>query len=276
MPFSRTVLGDFVVSVLNKITAWLNEDFVTRSINTCRNAGQLAILLGGILGVAYCIVTAIRTNQLIPALVGIGFVAALAIGQFVAMRFLEANDTLISNTPHRVSSKAFFECMGLIALLLSLGLLAMGALAAIQLGKQGGLGVFVPAVMASIVFAFKSAIAFNPRLINIAPGGGSSGEEAVGILGFFLKTELKLLPVSFLVVGATADFDIIRSFASGSGPLDIMGAGELNNLATVFGGYSGLALLLIACLLPLVGYILFLIFNLALEIARAILSLTGK
>ena len=285
VPFSRTILGDLVAVPLKHIKRWLSEEFVNRSLAFDRNAGHLAILAGGALGLIYCIVTAIRANQLIPALVGIGFIIALAIAQFVAMQFLSAGDALIASTPHRVSSEAFLECCGLFALLGGLGVLASGLLMGIALGGVAAVMTIIPSLINAVFLLYLAALALNPQVVNISIGSGGAGEEAVGILGFFLKAYLKLLPLLFFFVGIAGDMMIALSFFSRTQEASAYGAnpfsehsslGGLVGFSSMFGGYGGIAMVLFACLLPFIGYLLFLLFNLGLEVTRAILSLTGK
>jgi hypothetical protein len=270
LPFSRTVLGDFVTTALKNITGWLNEGFIERSLIFDRNAGHYAVLSGGALGLIYCIFIAIKHNQLAPMLVGVGFVVALAIAQFAAMGFLGAGESLIANTPHRISSRAFLECTGLLFLFAGMGVLVSGLWTGIQIGGMNALLPIIPAVIFSVFLVYAAAIAFNPQTVNISIGSGTSGQEAVGILGFFLKVALKLLPIGFLFIGLGANLVIILSFWQ----RDLF-----SQFAPGFGfmaDYSGLAMVLFACLLPFVGYIFFLMGNLGLEIIRSILSLTGK
>jgi hypothetical protein len=281
LPFNRTILGDYVGKLLELIAARLNEGFVTRAIGACRNAGHLALLTGGLLGVIYCLVTAIKNNQLMPALVGIGFVVALAVGQFAATRLLEAGDTLIANTPHRVSSKAILDCIALVFLLAALGVLVSGVIASIAMignahgdGQAWGaaIGTGGMAVIMAAILLLNGALLLNLKTVNTSVEKAGSGEEAIGLIGCLLKPLIKLSSVGFLALGVAANFEIIRSFSSSYGGYQ----GSLGLLSVVGGGYAGLGLLIFACLLPLVCYLVFLLLNLQLEIAKAILSLMDK
>ena len=161
LPFSRTVLGDFVANALKHVSALLNEGFVNRSLLYDRNAGHFAILSGGALGLIYCIVIAIKRNELVPALVGIGFVIALAIGQFVAMRFLGA-----CRHPHRQHaapdpSKAFLECCGLLALPAALSVWVSGLIIGIRLGGTNSFVQIIPALFYSTILLYSGRPCFQ-------------------------------------------------------------------------------------------------------------------
>ncbi|MGD0814025.1 MAG: hypothetical protein ABSA83_10505 [Verrucomicrobiota bacterium] len=268
-----------MAGALKHISGWLSEGFLNRSLIFDRDAGHFAILTGGALGLIYCIVIAIKRNELVPALVGIGFVIALAIGQFVAMRFLGAGEGLIANTPHRISSKAFLECCGLLALLAGLCVMVSGLVIGIRMGGMYSLVAIVPAFFYATMLLYLGALAFNPQVINVSIGEGSAGEEAVGILGFFIKAGLKLVPILFLFGGLAANLLIILSFnADWLGTFEGFGAQMplLGLLGLLGGNFLGLALLLFACLLPIIAYLQFLLLNLGLEFIRAILVIPGK
>ena len=287
VPFSTTILGDLVAAPLKLVKGWLTENFTNRTVSFCRDTGQLAILAGGALGLIFCFVTAIRGNQLIPALIGCGFLLALAIAQFVAQQFLGAGEALIANTPHRISSQAFLECCGLFALLSAAGVFAVGIIAALSLGGAGFMMqccVVLLTLAITIIQIYWAAVAFNPRMVNISIGDGGAGEEMIAILGFSLKAYLKLLPILFLILGVSASLLILVSFASHPQPVNAYGGdpfGQASSLGSLqafisLGGYAGIVLTLIACLLPFIGYLLFLLLNLSLEIIKAILSLTER
>jgi hypothetical protein len=355
LPVSRTMLGDFVAAWLTRVSSRLNERFVSRSLRSAGDAGQWAILAGGALGLVYCIVKAIKTNQLQPVLVGVALVIALAIGQFVVMKFLVADEALIAGTPHRMSSKAFFDCYGLIALLIMAILVGAGSLAAIKM-EHGGLAVLIPALVIGVLWLYQASLAFNPQVVNIQAVAVSAGEDAVGVLGFLLKSWLKLVPIYFLLVALMAIVLTLQSFGENSGapggawlqqmqhfskgPAPLMSEAWLKQMQQLqqqfgnnpaapsdpalvqqlqqwqqwqqqfgnnpaapsaggqlfssmpFGGaissvcailfawglgaYIGPLLLVVACAIPFAAYLLFLLFNLVLELIRAVLSLLDR
>jgi hypothetical protein len=292
--FRPTFLGDLVAGPLGIAKGWLNEDFINASITFFKKAGHYAIIVGGGLGLIKCIISAVKTNQLIPALVGIAFVVALAILQFTAIAFLDSGDRLIANTPDRVSSKSYLECIGLFALLVGIGFLTGGLFVGLEVGGMNGfVTIIIPCTIVFILLLYKAAIAFNPQTVNVRIEKTSAGDEAVGLLGFLQKSVLKLVPSLFFLLAVLGDLMILSSFlsahphpADAAPNLDMStdasqfaGGMPLNQLSGAYqmlAGYGGILLVLLACLVPLLFYILFLLVNLIREVIQSILSLQTK
>jgi hypothetical protein len=292
--FRPTFLGDLVAGPLSMAKGRLNEDFINASITFFKKAGHYAIMVGGGLGLIKCIISAIKTNQLIPALIGIVFVVALAILQFTAIAFLDSGDRLIANTPDRVSSKSYLECIGLFAILIGIGFLAGGLFVGVKVGGMNGfVTIIIPCAIVFILLLYKAAIAFNPQTVNVRIEKTSAGDEAVGLLGFLQKSVLKLVPSLFFLLAVLGDLMILSSFSSAharpadaASNLDMsMDVGQsagglpllqLFGVTQMLAGYGGIVLVLLACLVPLLFYILFLLVNLVREVIQAILSLQTK
>lgn len=292
--FRPTFLGDLVAGPLGMAKRRLNENFINASITFFKKAGQYAIIAGGALGLIKCIISAVKTNQLIPALIGIVFVVALAILQFTAIVFLDSGDRLIANTPDRVSSKSYLECIGLFALLIGIGFLTGGLFVGVAVGGMNGfVTIIIPCAVVFIILSYEAAIAFNPQTVNVRIEKTSAGDEAVGLLGFLQKSVLKLVPALFFLLAVLGDLLILSSFSSihshpaNASPNPDMsmdasqfaGGMPLNQLSGAYqmlAGYGGILLVLLACLVPLLFYILFLLVNLVREVIQAILSLQTK
>lgn len=274
--FSGTLLADFVARLVQRAGTILSPALVERSLALARHFGQYAVLLGGALGLIAAMVAAIRTESLPLFLGGLGFVVVLAGAQFAAMRFLGASDALIESTPSRLSSTAFLECLGLLAVLGAVGALVGGVIVAIQ---ASSFGLLIPALLMAIFWVFFGAIALHPHLASVEAGSGSAGEEAIGILAFFLKAALKLVPLAFALlatVGALALFVGIVApssqfsfvLSSVTPPIPVPGLSGR--------GFGGASAVLGAALLPIAAYFAYLLSSLPLELWRAVLSLPGK
>ena len=280
MPFSGTVLSDFVGRLVNFVGGVLSPNLVENSLSLARTVGQYAVLAGGLLGLIAAIIAAIQNenpyvNSFGIFLGGVGYVIVLVVAQFTASRFLGAADGLIKSTPSRLSSRAFLECLGVLAVLAAIGALLGGTYVAIQ---AKSVATFILAVLATVFLACYGAIALHSHLASVEEGTGSAGEEAIGILAFGLKATLKLVPLAFallaivgslaLLIGMFPDtrFTYELNMYLPSIPLPGLGAASLGGLGTVVS----------AALLPMIGYFAFLVSMLPLEIWRAILSLPGK
>ena len=276
LPFAGTILADWVGKLLGLIRGFLSPVLIEKSLGMAKHFGQYAVLFGGVLGFIAAIVAAIRLNSFAVFLGGLGFIIALAVAQFAAVKFLDASDNLIGSTPSRLSSMAFLDCVGLLSILGAVILLIGGIVGAIQ---TGGITLLIMGLVVSILLTFFAAVALHPKLASVDSGTGSAGEEAIGILAFFLKGALKLVPLVFLlfsVVGALlllvgmfaprSEFVIMLQMMLPTIPVPGLGAP----------GLAGLGVVLTATLLPIIAYVLFLIALLPLELWRAILSLPGK
>src|ERR1043166_4008 len=114
-----TIMGEFVGGLLQTVARILSPALVEQSLSTATKVGHLAVLAGGALTIVYAIFGATKHNSFAIFAVGLGFVAALAVGQFAAIRFLSAANKIIAGTPSRVSSPAFLECTGLLAIVVA-------------------------------------------------------------------------------------------------------------------------------------------------------------
>ena len=249
---------------------------VDKSINLAKYFGQYAVLLGGALGFIAAIIAAIRHNSFGLFLAGLAFLIALAVAQFAAVKFLDASDKLIESTPSKLSSLAFLDCVGLLTILAALIVLLGGIVGAI---KGGGVSVLIVALVSATLLTIFSAVSLNPKLAPVESGSASAGEEAIGILAFFLKGMLKLVPLVFAlfaVVGAL--ILLVGMFAPNSSFVILLSqALPVVPIPGLSGpGLSGLGVVLTAALLPIITYFMYLIASLPLELWRAILSLPGK
>jgi len=279
IPFSGTLLADFVGRLVKLAGGILSPGLVEKTLGLARHFGQYAVLLGGALGLLAAIVAAVRYNNFTLFVGGLVFIVALAVAQFVGSRFLGASDVLISTTPSRLSSLAFLECIGVLAVLGAIGSLVGGLFAAIQGGSLASFGLLIPAVLVTIFLAYFGAIALHPHLASVEAGSGSAGEEAIGIIAFCLKAALKMVPLAFAlfaVVGAVAllvgmvapnsQFSYLLSTVLPAIPVPGLSAQ----------GLGGAGVVLAATLLPMIAYFMFLVASLPIELWRAILSLPGK
>lgn len=272
----HTLLGDSVGRVLRIVSNVLNPALVQGALALAKRVGHYAVLVGGALTLAYAIYAGIRDNSFGVFAVGLGLVAALAVAQYAAMRFLDAADTLIANTPGHVSSTAFLECAGLLVLLFAGSTLLGGIAASIRLGD---ITLLLPALLVTVVCTALGAIALHPALANTHPSTGSAGEEAVGLLSFAAKAGLKIVPLYFGLLAITGTLAVLLSFFSRDGSVAGAAGAMLDSLPVrlpVPGGQIGTAAIITACLIPIFAYAGFLLYHLAIDLVRAVLSLPGK
>jgi hypothetical protein len=123
------------------------------------------------------------------------------------------------------------------------------------------------------------AVALHARIVNVTIGSGSAGEEATGILSFFFKAGLKLVPIFFLLLAVAGDLAILASFSqSGQGFASAVGSVLRFFPIPVNVPFNliGSAVVMAACLVPILGYFVFLLMHLMIDVTRAVLSVPGK
>jgi hypothetical protein len=208
---------------------------------------------------------------------GVGFVLAIAVAQFSAMRFIGAGAALIATSPTRLNSKSFLECVGLFAVLGAATLLIGGVITAIRADS------FLPIIPAALIAAFLTylgLVALHPGEVNVnLEPGASAGEEAISVFSFFSKAGLKLTPLFFCLfamLGAIATiFSMSERGATASEQMLSFLPIPLGS-ATVVGASVGTAVLLFGFLLPVLNYLAFLLSYLVIDLLRAQLSIPGK
>jgi len=222
-------------------------------------ASGLALLIG--------IIAAIRLESFEAFITGLAYSAGFFILQYVAVRFASAGDKLIENNKTGLSSAAFLDSMGLLFMIGGAIALLFNTYLAIKLGAfspfLNGLGAFV-------VMELFALLALNPRTItiDIVPET-SAGQEAIGIITFFLKSFMKLVPIMFGVgIVVTTVLMFIHSFG-----LFKEGMGMSFAWMRVLGDFQSIATI---ALLPLIAFIFFVFVFLAIDVVRAILSIPGK
>lgn len=205
-----------------------------------------------------------ETPQLLMALAAI---PALVVLQYVAGRFLEAVERLNRVTPGRITSSAVLDCFALVSFFA--GAIALLGLAIVAVQTQA-FGLIAAALAAFILCQYLASIAINPETlyVTIVTTAGA-GEEALGLLSFFLKLGLKSVPVAFGVGVVWGTIEL------GHAGIRAMLSSETGGLETAAIAARGILAVLLAAVLPLVVYGLFLAMHLSIDILRGIVSLSN-
>jgi hypothetical protein len=272
------VLISAVAAVLRAAGGALSSGFINASLGKARQIGHYAVTVGGPLGLVYAIYIAVKAGSLLAFISGAALVLVLSCVQFAAARFFSANETLLANTPSRISSPALLECVGLLALL---GTVLLPASAIVICVQNSIWQPLVPALLAAIFWLYFAAIALHPESVNITVARGDAGEEAIGLAAFLFKAMLKILPLLFGLLSVLGCLAIALSFF---GLGDWLAQSLLSNLAPLLNhfpfvadhGFRGLGLIILSCLLPFLGYVAFILASLPLDLWRALLAVLGK
>lgn len=255
-----------MVNLLEKIVCFFQKKLTVGllefSVTWMYKIGHFALIVAAGLGFLFTFVFAIKFNSFDVFLMGLAWVILVFVVQYTAHRFSDAGDGLIRNNPTTLSSKAFLDCFGFLTLIGGVVVLIMAVVKAIQLGSFAeflfGLGFF-------LLLEFLALISFNPSIVNVeVTEGTSAGQEAIGIITFFLKGLMRLIPIFFGVGVVIATILLFISFIKlfGDQAQYAMGMGTQNAVYILFSG-----------LLPFASYIFFVLYYLVIDMIRAILSI---
>jgi len=253
------------IHILDKILDWAKEKFPPESFEAVSNwfakYGHGGLVCAQVLAVVFFLISAIVTRTFSLVFVGLGYSVLLVILQYTADKFLSAGDTLIKSSPSRLSSKAFLNCLALIAEALGIIVLIKSIADWQMAGFIVGLGFW--ALCDAIAY-----IAINPSLANITiDEDTAAGEEAIGILSFVVKAVVRIVPFAF-GIGA-----MLGSVAILAATLSLLFKGsEAFHLTAVL----PVKFVVFCACLPFASYVVFALYHLIIDVLRAILVIPGK
>jgi hypothetical protein len=259
----------FAVNLLEKLVevfrGLLTSNLLEFCIKWITRIGHIGILVAAALGFLFALIFAIRTNSFIAFLYGIIWVLLIFVLQYTARKFLNAGKTLIENNPTQLASQAFLDCFAFLALIGGVVALIIYIIQAIQ---GAGFDVFLMGLGIFIFLEFLALLAFNPNEVNIKiVKSNSAGQEALGIITFFIKAFMRLVPIFFGVSIVVWTIMLFIAF------IGLFGSYPDN---AWFRGTFHAVQILYAALLPFIAYILFALFYLCIDVIKAILSIPEK
>jgi len=267
------VLGNIVGALLRGFARILSPSALNALLASAKTVGHIVVLVGAGMTVILGLIAGVKQEAFMQLVIALLLIPILGVAQFVAQRFLDAGETLVANSPNRISSPAFFECVALV--------LICTAIASLLAGVAGGYaaksaGPVVSGVVGSILLFAGATVLLHPELVNTtAKGYGSAGEEAIGIVSTMLKAGLKIVPLIFCCLATVGALAVFAGFFGESAAQSTAG-GLLNMLPLPLGtipqSFVGTALIIGACVLPMLLYFLFLVQYLFLDVVRAILD----
>lgn len=191
---------------------------------------------------------------------GLGWVLFCAGLHYAAYKMLPSLVKLIESTPTKLSSYAFLECSAV-----AVGISGMAALIGgiwMSIASKS-FEVAIGGAFLFILSQYLMALLLKPSLVNVARDDmASAGEEFVGLVSFVMKAQLKLAPIFF---GSGVGLAVLFG-------LDLLFFGVQVEFQ-LFQKISLTAWLASAALIPIVSYIIFLIYYFLIDIASSILTL---
>jgi hypothetical protein len=225
-------------------------------------SGHTALVAAQILALLFTLIAAFKMSRWVVFVGGIGITLALLILQYTADKLMNAGNLLVRSSPSRLRSSAFLNCLALVTevtgIMLFVGMLVQASLHNKWIFTFVGLGLW----------AFCDAIfyiALNPSMANVTIDENvTAGEEAIGIMSFFVKAVVRTVPLVFgvgTIVGSIALFLATYSVLRNGNAVP---------------GYIALKFIAVSACLPFIAYVVFAFYHLLLDILRAILILPDK
>lgn len=267
----KAVFNDPLIGVrkLDALLEWTRASFSAEWFDIISRGavklGHIGLVAAGVVGLLFVIVYSVRTTDIAPVVGGFAFMLLLLVVQYTADKFINAGVTLINSSPSVLTSRAFLQCIALIAEISGLLFLIWRIGLAIKLKALAPFWVGLGGAVLCDSIAF---VAIHPSLANTSVSeSAGAGEEAIGILSFLVKTFMRLVPIAFgtgVLVGTLTLFGTTLKMMVQSG--HGLEAGKNAAIASA-------EIIVYAALLPLVAYVIFALFCLLVGLVRAVLSL---
>jgi len=239
--------------ILDKFVDWLstmlgsgrlikNKKSVTKFGNLFLNISLVIYLIGTLWA-------AIKVDSMVMMLTAVGLGVAIAIGQFMAVRFIIAGDRVLASSPTQINNLEIIRLLGFLITAAAVAICVSGIYMSIKMSQ------IEPAVVGILFFVvgvIAASLVFSPSALNITVSEGTSaGMELLGIVSFFLGT------AGSIIIG-------IRG-------LYLMTGDDWHFAIAAFPAQA--SFVIIASIFPLVIYLIFLIYYLFIDVIRAILDI---
>lgn len=257
----------FAVNLLEKLVEFfkglLTKELLLFCIKWLSVIGHIGIVVAAAVGFLFALIFAIKSNSFNAFLLGIVWVLLLFVIQYTAHKFSNAGEELIKNNPSQLASKTFLDCFGFLALI---GGVVIFVISLIQLIQGSRFFDFLTGVGSFIFLEFVALVAFNYKEISVkVVKKNSAGQEAIGIITFYIKTLMKLVPILF---GAFVVLGTVMLFIEG---VRLFGNGAAFAWSRI--QYTIAPNILKAALLPFLSYLMFVLSYLIIDIIRSILAI---
>lgn len=260
------------LKLLDSVLGWFAKLLSPQRLGSIDEAskkiGHIALILSALLIFLFGVILAIRSSDAWAFITYLLVFPVLLIAQYVAVKFLDAGGRLIAKTPSSLSSRAVPECFALLALIAVIIALVGGLVGTIADGSAMPLGA---GLGASLILLYMLGAALNASTLNIdVEGDASAGQEAIGILSFLLKLNLRLVPFVFGVGSALGTLGVLYTLVL------IIRANQFTLQLALFEASSVFMFVLAVAVSPFLIYLSFLIYYLLLDVLRAVLCVPGK
>ncbi len=252
-------------ALLDRLRSAFSDSSVDTMGTFFRACGIYGLLAAMVVGLGFAALVAVSANApgSIPCAAGlILLLAALQYAAAKACGLLERLNRSISST---LGSSTLPDCVAILSIAAAVSTVLVSIAAVIE----GSSFVAIPLGVAGfIVFVYAGIVALRPTSANVSIAGNDQpapGDEALAVLTFLVKWLARVVPVAF-GVGV-----LCATLALGYAFYQAMAGDEFLPIALMTAVSASYALFYFAAL-PLVAYLLLLLYGLALDLCRAILG----
>jgi len=264
---SGTAVAERVGAALDAARASLKPDSFDSISRSVTSVGHWALLLLAVLGLVIQLISATQFGGS-EILWGLAWLVALPLLQYVAVQFMDATRSLVTNTATNLGSEAFLRCYALVAIVAGV---ASVVTAIVQGFELGSFWVFLSGLDVTVLWLATAWLALNPSLLGIRVNRQSSaGDEAIGVLSFFMKSLVRIVPIFY---GATLLVAAVQAVVL---LLGMIGDDAEGIRWAVTYAQFGMPVVLTAVLAPFIAYVAFVLYFLVIDLMRSILRISGN
>lgn len=237
-------------------------ELVERFTAVLTRVGLYAVLALGALAVAHGVVMAVKVGSFGPALIGMLAVPIVLVIHYCAARFAPAGRRIIFRERKRLATPALLDSAGLLAVVVAVVCVVTGVVLCIRLGSIQPIG---PSLFWAACAALLGVLALNPEEtvnMEVEPAHATAAETALALIAFFARAALAAAGPLMGVAGTISALWMA-----------VLAAASWLGKATLVAPVEGFTLGCFAGLLPLLAYVFYIFYMLALDFYVAVLSL---
>lgn len=263
-----TFVADRVGDVLERVPALLKGERYERIVDGVTVAGHWGLLAIALLGLVLELIAAATGRGGAAILWGVAWLVVLPLLQYTALQFLGATRSMVTSNATSLGSQAFLRCYALVALIAAIVTIIYAIVRSID---TGSVQVFLFGLAFTALWLATAWLALNPSLLGIRINTQSSaGEEAIGVLSFFVKAAVRIVPIFYGVTMVAATIHAIVVL------LGMIGDTQAELIIAVGRVELTAPIVMLAALSPFLAYIGFVFYFLAIDLMRSVLSIPGN
>lgn len=260
-------VADRVGDLLERLPALLKGERYERIVDSVTTAGHWGLLAVAVLGLVVELILA--TGRGGPAILwGVGWLIVLPLLQYTALQFLGATRSMVTSNSTSLGSQAFLRCYALVAFVAAIVTLIWAIARSVD---TASLQALLFGLAFTALWLATAWLALNPSLLGIRINTQSgAGEEAIGVLSFFVKSAVRIVPIFYGVTMVVAAIYLIVVL------LGMIGDSRADVLIAASRAQFAAPIVIVAALSPFLAYIGFVFFFLAIDLMRSLLSIPGN